>query len=245
MRLLLASDLHYRLRQYDWLLEAAEHVDAVVVAGDHLDIASPVPADVQIAALSATLLQLAQRRTVLVCSGNHDLNARSAQGEKTADWLAPLRGTALAVDGDTVVVGDTLFTVCPWWDGPQAQSEVERQLDAAAGRRARTPGQRWVWVYHAPPDGALSWNGRRHHGDPLLPGLIARHAPTAVLCGHIHEAPFRSGGAWAERIGRTWVFNPGRQIGDVPAHIELDLGQSCAVWRSLAGVEQRVLDLAQ
>lgn len=241
MRVLLTSDLHYRLRQYDWLLSAAEAFDAVVVAGDHLDIGSAVPADVQIAALSASLAQLAERRPVLACSGNHDLNARSPAGEKTADWLAPMRRPALAIDGDTLLLADTLFTVCPWWDGPLAQEQVEHQLDQAATRRGEAPHGRWVWVYHAPPEGLLSWNGRRHHGDPLLPRLIARHAPSAVLCGHIHEAPFRAGGGWAERIGASWVFNPGRQIGDVPAHIEIDFAQETATWRSLAGVEQRSL----
>lgn len=241
MRVLLTSDLHYRLRQYDWLLAAADGFDAVVVAGDHVDIGSAVPTQVQIAALSASLEQLAQRRPVLVCSGNHDLNARSAAGEKTADWLTPLRRASLAVDGDTLLVSGTLFTVCPWWDGPHAQAQVEQQLALAAARRGESQDGRWVWLYHAPPEGPLSWNGRRHLGDPLLPELIARHAPDAVLCGHIHEAPFRAGGGWAERIGTTWLFNPGRQIGDVPAHIEIDFSQGTATWRSLAGVEQRSL----
>ena len=52
--------------------------------------------------------------------------------------------------------------------------------------------------------------------------LIERHAPDAVLCGHIHEAPFKPDGSWIERRGRTWLFNAGRQIGDVPARIEID-----------------------
>ena len=145
------------------------------------------------------------------------------------------------MDGDTLRIGDTLFTVCPWWDGPHAQAGVERLLHVAAGRRAEVPGGRWVWVYHAPPTGLLSWTGKRHFGDPALPALVARHAPTAVLCGHIHEAPFRSGGGWLDRIDDTWLFNAGRQIGDVPARIEIDFGRQVATWVSLAGVEERVL----
>lgn len=245
MRILLASDLHYKLRQYDWLIGAAAGFDAVVVAGDHLDGMLAVPCDVQIAALSASFAALAARAPLLVCSGNHDLNARSAEGEKTADWLDALRREALAVDGDTVRIGDTLFTVCPWWDGPHAQAGVERLLQAAAARRAEVPGGRWVWVYHAPPEGVLSWTGKRHFGDPVLPALVARHAPTAVLCGHIHEAPFRAGGGWVDRIGETWLFNAGRQIGDVPARIEIDFGRGTAAWISLAGREERSLDLAE
>jgi hypothetical protein len=53
----------------------------------------------------------------------------------------------------------------------------------------------------------------------------------------VHEPPFKPGGAWADRIGRTWVFNAGRQIGSVPAHIEIDLDGDTATWRSMLGEE--------
>jgi Icc-related predicted phosphoesterase len=237
MRILLTSDLHYKLRQYDWLIGAAASFDAVVIAGDHLDAFLPVPGAVQIAALSASLAAVAKSSRLLVCSGNHDLNARNDGGEKTADWLAAIRSAALAVDGDTVAVGDTLFTVCPWWDGPQAQASVETLLESAARQRSG----RWIWVYHAPPEGVLSWTGKRHYGDAVLPELVNRHSPTAVLCGHIHEAPFKTGGSWIDRIGETWLFNAGRQIGDIPARIEIDFTRQAARWISLAGVEDKAL----
>jgi Icc-related predicted phosphoesterase len=237
MRVLLTSDLHYKLRQYDWLIGVAARFDVVVVAGDHVDAFSPVPGHVQIAALSASLTAIAQHSRLLVCSGNHDLNARNTDGEKIADWLAPVRGAAYGVDGDTVGVDDFLFTVCPWWDGPHAQRAVEGMLEVAARKRTG----RWVWIYHAPPEGALSWNGKRHFGDAVLSALIARHAPTAVFCGHIHEAPFKSGGSWIDRVGDTWLFNAGRQIGDTPARIEIDFDRQTARWVSLAGVEEREL----
>jgi Icc-related predicted phosphoesterase len=239
MRLLLVSDLHYALRQYDWLLAAAARFDVVAVAGDHVDAALGVPPDVQIAALSATLTALAGKTQVLACSGNHDLNARSAAGEKVADWLAPRRAPGLAVDGDTLEVAGTLFTICPWWDGPHARDGVESLLAGAA--RRRSPGQRWIWVYHAPPEGPLSWSGKRHFGDPALPALVERHAPTAVLCGHIHQAPFVGGGGWAQKMGATWLFNAGRQIGEVPARVEIDFDALTARWVSIEGIEDLVL----
>ena len=237
MRLLLVSDLHYKLRQYDWLIGAAPQFDAVVVAGDHVDAFSVVPSEVQIAALSASLAAVARQAPLLICSGNHDLDARNEAGEKAAAWVAAVRGAGLAVDGDTIEISDTLFSVCPWWDGPHARDGVERMLEDAAHRRRG----RWIWVYHAPPESALSWNGTRHFGDATLAALIARHAPTAVLCGHIHEAPFRRGGSWIDRAGDTWLFNAGRQIGDVPARIEIDFAQGNARWISLAGIEERSL----
>lgn len=237
MRLLLTSDLHYKLRQYDWLIGMAAKFDVVVVAGDHVDAFSSVPSEVQIAALSATLAAVAQKSRLLVCSGNHDLNARNDEGEKTADWLDPVRNAALAVDGDSVVVGDMLFTLCPWWDGPHARARLERMLDELSQTRTG----RWVWVYHAPPEGALSWTGKRHYGDAVLSELIQRHSPTAVLCGHVHEAPFKSGGSWIDRLGETWLFNAGGQIGDTPARIEIDFLHQNARWISLAGTDERSL----
>jgi Icc-related predicted phosphoesterase len=237
MRLLLTSDLHYKLRQYDWLIGAAARFDVIVVAGDHIDAFLPVPSEVQIAALSATLTAVARQSRLLVCSGNHDLNARNGEGEKTADWLDAVRSAALAVDGDSVVVDDVLFTLCPWWDGPHARARLERELD----ERSRQRSGRWIWVYHAPPEGALSWTGKRHFGDALLAELIRRHSPTAVLCGHIHEAPFKSGGSWIDRVGDTWLFNAGGQIGDVPARVEIDFARQTARWISLAGADERSL----
>ena len=62
-----------------------------------------------------------------------------------------------------------------------------------------------------------------------------------LLTGQVHEPPFKPAGAWADRIGRTWVFNAGRQIGPVPAHIEIDLAAGSAAWRSLMGEETLAL----
>ena len=44
--------------------------------------------------------------------------------------------------------------------------------------------------------------------------------------------------SWADRVGATWVFNAGHQIGPVPARIELDLDEGRARWVSLLGIEE-------
>lgn len=241
MRLLLVSDLHYRLRQFDWLLttstDANAAIDAVVIAGDLLDIRSAVPLDAQAIAVTAQLKSLGAQTTVLSASGNHDLDGRDSAGEKTARWLSRARSTGVYVDGDSVLIDDTLFTVCPWWDGPLGKARLDAQLRADAAR----PKRRWVWVYHAPPTGSpLAWDGRREFGDAELATWIARFRPDLVLAGHIHQAPFVDGGGWSERIGDTWLFNPGQQHGTIPTHVIIDLGEGTAEWTS-ATERERVL----
>jgi hypothetical protein len=62
------------------------------------------------------------------------------------------------------------------------------------------------------------------------------------LSGHIHESPFKRDGSWVDRIGETWVFNAGRQIGEIPAHVIFDTDCERAAWFSLAGAEAVRLD---
>ena len=234
MKLLLVSDLHYGLRQYDFVVDLAPHFDAVVIAGDLLDLRSPVPIAAQAVAAAAQIALIGSRGVVLACSGNHDLNELDGAGEKAARWLQGARGPGVHVDGDTLLVGETLFTVCPWWEGPAGRAQIAARLaeDAARDR------EHWVWVHHAPPtDSALSWDGRREYGDEVLAGWIAEFSPDFVLSGHIHQAPFTPDGGWAEKRNGTWLFNPGREPGPVPPHIVLDLAAGQATWFSSEGPE--------
>lgn len=240
MRLLLVSDLHYSLPQLDWLVQVAPSFDLVVLAGDQLDIGSAVPLDVQSVVILRYLSLLQAAGRVAVCSGNHDLTGPDVQGEQSALWLAEARADGVPSDGDSFVVGDTLVTVCPWWDGPLGRQALDARLAADAVRRPA----RWIWVYHWPPLGSPTcWTGRRDYGDADLAAWIGRHQPDIVLTGHVHESPFKPAGAWADRIGNTWVFNAGRQMGPVPAHIAIDLQAGSAAWRSLMGAE--ALQLAE
>lgn len=235
VRIILVSDLHYTLRQLDWVVRTAPSFDLVVLAGDHLDIASAVPLDAQVVVILRYLSLLHSVAKVAVSSGNHDLTGRDARGEQAALWLAEARQAGVPTDGDSLWVGDTLVTICPWWDGPEGRAAVEAQLAADAARRP----PRWVWVYHWPPLGSPTcWTGRRHYGDADIGEWIARYQPEMVLTGHVHEPPFKPDGAWADRIGNTWVFNPGRQIGPVPTRIEIDLDAGSASWQSLLGAEE-------
>ena len=134
-----------------------------------------------------------------------------------------------------------LVTVCPWWDGPVSRGEIEAQL----AREATRPREKWVWIHHAPPDRSpVSWTGKKFGGDDALIEWIKRFNPDIVLSGHIHNAPFYPDGSWVDRIGRTWVFNPGKQIGPRPTFITLDLPPMTAQWFSNEGESIRQLTAA-
>lgn len=233
MKCLLVSDLHYAIEQFDWVHHVAGGFDVTVIAGDHLDISSTVSLDAQIAVVLRYLRRLQVKTRVLVCSGNHDLNGTGPAGEKVARWMSRIRALDIATDGDALLTDDgTLFTVCPWWDGPRTREEVGAQLAADAARRKA----RWIWIYHAPPDDSpVSWAGKRHFGDTDLSAWIGEYGPDMVFSGHIHQSPFRQGGSWVDKIGGTWVFNSGRQIGPVPTHTIIDIDAGRAEWFSAAG----------
>lgn len=239
MRILAVADLHYALPQFDWLLRVAPRYDLVILAGDLLDGQSLVSTSAQMQVVLKYLERLRERVPLLVCSGNHDLNHQYSTGEKYARWVQYARAANVHTDGDSVGIGGTKFSIFPWWDGGIAKNNIARQLAAAVP----SEGGPWVWVYHAPPtEAAVAWSGRRHYGDEHLAAWIKQYAPAMVFAGHVHEAPFVKDGSWVERVGDTWVFNAGKQIGDIPTHICLDTERKEAVWFSLEGIESIHLD---
>ena len=239
MKLLIVADIHYSLKQYDWVLAMAPRFDLVILAGDLLEISSSVERRAQMVVVKTYLERLAETARTIVCSGNHDLDLVDQAGEQVADWMRDLDLLGVVGDSTTLRLGDTLVTVCPWWDGPATKDAIAAQLAAIAPE----PRDRWIWVYHAPPaESPVSWDGKRHYGDTELRRWIETYQPDMVVSGHVHNSPFVSGGSWADRIGETWVFNTGKQIGEVPAHIILDLDAATAWWFSIYGAETIPLD---
>jgi len=238
MKLLFVADLHYELKQFDWLIARAADYDAVIIGGDLLELASALDTDVQIVVVEKYLKRLAQKTRLLVSSGNHDGDARSAADESICTWLQDVRADVLHVDGDSVQIGDALITICPWWDGPISRNQIAQQLAVDAAK----PKKRWIWIHHAPPENSpVSWTGKKFGGDEFLVEWIKQYQPDVVLSGHIHNAPFVADGSWIDRIGQTWVFNPGRQIGPFPSFLVFDLDQMTMEWISLEEQEQRSL----
>lgn len=234
MRCLVVADLHYSLPQYDWVINVAERFDLIIMAGDHLDLSSPVDGRAQTVVIRKYLELLRGKTPVITCSGNHDLDSRDSSGEKIAKWMSDFGLEGVSSDGQSLVLENTLFTICPWWDGPLARERIGAQLATDALKRAG----RWFWVHHAPSDKSpTSWTGSRYFGDSSLLEWINLYKPDMVFSGHVHQSPFVRDGSWVDRIGKTWVFNVGQQFGAPPAHIIFDTQKDEAVWLSAAGFQ--------
>src|SRR5215204_1800725 len=100
MRLLFVADLHYSLKQFDWLLAHANEYDVAAIGGDLLDLSSALEADVQIAIVEKYIALLRQKTRLVLCSGNHDGDSRNSADESTAEWLPLARADRLHVDGE-------------------------------------------------------------------------------------------------------------------------------------------------
>ena len=113
MNCLVVSDLHYTLKQFDWVSNVAQNFDVVVIAGDHLDISGHMDTRAQIAVILTYFKHLQAKTQIVVCSGNHDLDARNAAGEKYPKWISKVRDLGIPTDGDRLSVKETLFTIYP------------------------------------------------------------------------------------------------------------------------------------
>ena len=236
MRWLLLADIHANRRQMAWLADVAPSYDAVVLAGDLVDLAGHTPLAAQRVMMQKAIRAVASATTVFVVSGNHDVDAPDG----SARWLRALAGPNLFVDGSTVSMAGVVVTLWPWAAG-------------FAGGDAQAPRWRhehlfsnWIWVHHAPPAGTRT--SRCPHEGPLagnarLLERIRRHRPALVLSGHLHDAPFRAAGGWWDEIGETVILNPGHDHGALPAHVVIDFAAGELAWHTATTHETRPLRL--
>jgi hypothetical protein len=84
MRGLLVSDLHYALKQFDWVQAAASRFDLVVIAGDSLDVSSYVAVEAQIVVVSKYLRRMAERTRLITSSFRKGSGLVNAAGRRLA-----------------------------------------------------------------------------------------------------------------------------------------------------------------
>jgi predicted phosphodiesterase len=111
MRILAVADLHYSLPQFGWVLESAPDFDVVVLAGNLLELASLVDRRAQSVVVRKYFSRLRAVTRLVMCSGNHDLDAPNETGEKVAKWLGGAQNEGVSSGGESFLLDDTLFTI--------------------------------------------------------------------------------------------------------------------------------------
>jgi hypothetical protein len=153
MTMLFVADLHYALKQFDWLVANAADFDPIIIGGDLLDLSSALDVDVQIMVVEKYLGRIRQKARLLVSSGNHDGDSRSAADESVAPgsrvqggWFSPMATVWVAGRA-----GDYLSVV--GWSTSRAE------LARSSPVRARRVRGRWIW-FITPPPGFRQFVGR-------------------------------------------------------------------------------------
>ena len=219
MRILLVSDLHYSLKQLDWVVSVADDYDLVVPAGDHLDIRSYVEPDAQIVVVLEYLARIAAKTTVAACSGNHDLNVQQRfrrACRRVARCGAPSR---------RVRRRDRALrpTTC---SSPSARGGTDRaRATSSTPRSQRSRRRRRPTLDLGVPRAARRFADELDRKTPLrrhrLERVDRRYCPRSCCAGTCtsRRSPTR-------RLGRPhrhdWVVNAGREPGPVPPHIVID-----------------------
>lgn len=265
MKLFYTADLHAPADEgpYRRLAIFAQENDCalVAIAGDLLDLLGKHPGT-QAHSAAGWLKTLAGKVPHLaVCSGNHD-----PDGAEGAAWLVRAAATGvkankLVVDGASAVLPEGMVvTCCPYWNilerGLTHQVWLRERAAAAwaEGRRLADlhPELPWVVLHHEPPEGtkvaagALGADAGAGSGAFWAAEWCRQHRPDYLLCGHIHQAPFVAGGAWADRVpgSPTWAFNPGREEPSGSRLIEINPTMRLARWLTWDGEEADRLRLA-
>ena len=201
MRILHVADLHFRKPWFAWLAEQAPQYDAVVIAGDLLDLFArhETPLGVQAEWVAGWIRACPGK--LLIVSGNHDYEYREA------GWLKCDLRPGVFVDGQTTQIGGYKVALLGWAPGP-----IPREAD--------------ILIVHAPPSGlplALDAKGR-DGGWSSTREAVERLQPRLVLSGHVHDSA-----TWSYKLGPSRCLNAGCNLtAALPRCIEINLGAGYA-----------------
>ncbi len=211
----IAADIHHDLKQMCWIEKRAQFYSAIILAGDLINVFSPVPVDKQRMEILGWLDRLAESgSTIAFTDGNHDIGLRS----NNRKIIGPLETRRIEGVGHV--------TCLPW----QAHLWPTQEFPGLAAERARS-GLPWLVVSHlAPPSSPLGQPSvdRAEHVD----AMIENYQPDFVACGHLHDAPYAHGDG-KDALGPSIILNPGRAKIEKtePNHILLDPRSGTIVWK--------------
>jgi Icc-related predicted phosphoesterase len=240
MKLLLVSDLHRDGKKLLWLLEEAPSHDALLVAGDHLNIFSNVSfSEQQAGAIRWSNVVRENKSFFAWCSGNHDFPNGDCTLMSSASplWMQDKEYSGDFVgDGQSRILcgacGSFVITTIPWpitsgdlfIEGKMIPhidfiKALLRQGDDLR-KQEKAP---WIVLIHEPPAPSPLAVGYSAPEAEFTRRIIELAQPDFSLHGHIHDAPMRQGGSWIWHIGRTICFNPGQSsLGEQPHFILLE-----------------------
>ncbi len=213
MKCLLVADLHYDLHKFDWVVDAAgsrrrgragRRPSRRLLQGRpprpgdrRAEVPPPDPRPRAFADL------LGQPRS------------RQPQQLGRADHQVDRAGAALTTCRPTAIRTRSATRCSRSARGTTARAGAPRSPACSPGCGAASGCAGSGCTTRRPRARPRAGTAASRFGDASLRSWIRRHQPDVVLSGHVHQSPFSRGGAWADRIGRTWVFNAGHQ--DRPA----------------------------
>lgn len=244
LRFLFATDLHGDLERMRLLVEKGieEGADLLFLGGDIFEGGGGSTVEAQRSFLRDDVQPVFEGfpGDVHTIFGNNDWYAAVKDLKKLCPKLGSLDGVRKDIDGMSVA-GVSFVPVTPFpmkdWERTEENSPVQEGsvLEGYCSRSGkvspcRVSGERtlldeyrelgglegFVLISHGPPRNTCAdpgWGGRRL-GSADLRHVMEEERPAAVLCGHIHEAPKRSGRS-IDRYGDTFVANPGSARGEL------------------------------
>ncbi|MFQ3577666.1 MAG: metallophosphoesterase [Verrucomicrobiia bacterium] len=257
MKLLLTSDLHRDGKKLLWLLDEAPAHDALLVAGDLLDIFSRTDFPEQkTGALRWRDAIMKSGKSLAWCSGNHDFYRGEDSDMKAASplWMKETSSHKHYVtDGESRILetaaGPIAVTTIPWpvtGDTVLLDGYRTNYLDFVknllrSGRKLKEEEKvPWIILNHEPPlETPLATNYSSPEAD-FSRRLIEAAGADFSLHGHIHHAPTATDDSWIHQLGPTTCFNAGQSAPGEPLHyILLELhnpgGDWTAIWHGGGG----------
>jgi len=194
MRILAFTDLHGSFDVVEGVLEGEKEYDLIIIGGDLTTIGTPRQAEEGLRRLQHF------ERPVVAVAGNMD----------PVPIDATLTRLGVSINGCGIVEGGVGFfgvSGAPHspLHTPYEIAEEEIAKRAEAGWADVAGAKQTVFVPHAPPWGTALDVVRfgTHVGSVAVLRFIELHQPSAVVCGHIHEA------RGIDRLGSSVLVNCG------------------------------------
>jgi predicted MPP superfamily phosphohydrolase len=228
MKLLLAADLHFRIRWFHSLIEQAQCYDLVCIAGDLLDMFNSKTRMQQAREIGQLIRKLADIVPVAICSGNHDNAGRLVSHDRASvyDWFIEL-GThpSIITDGSTRKLESLIVTTIPY-HCPKEEKSI--WLDRGLTTRRQT-GMPWIVLHHVPPKNGAGVNGE----EAEAAGILSAYRPDYFVSGHEHAFPYVPGQSWKQKQGEVCLLIPGQLLSATfPNHVKLDTVSGESSWHT-------------